>query len=254
MDINFLAILAIMAFLVGLGKTGLPGISIIGIPVFILLYDARIALGLILIIFLFADCIAVIVYRKYFDLKNLALMIIPAGIGVYVATLLGDVIDDNTFKIIIALFLFISAILMSFKNKILHLFDSSLESSTTRFNASSSGIGFLAGFVSMISNAAAPVTIIYFVLMKTDKYVMIGISAWFYFFINIIKLGFHITLWESVNLETIMRVSLVLPFLFLGAFIGVKLLKIIPKKIFDKVLLIIVYLSAFVLFFVTLIA
>ena len=55
---------ALGAFLVGLSKTGLPGLGILNIAIFALAFPARESVGLVLLILICGDIVAVSSYRR----------------------------------------------------------------------------------------------------------------------------------------------------------------------------------------------
>jgi uncharacterized membrane protein YfcA len=56
------------------------------------------------------------------------------------------------------------------------------------------GAGVLAGFATMVANAAGPITTVYLLLAGTNVMTFLGTSAWFYFIVNLVKLPFSAAL------------------------------------------------------------
>src|SRR5215204_2347947 len=54
---------ALGAFLVGLSKTGIPGLGILNVAIFALVFPARESVGLVLVILICGDLVAVTSYR-----------------------------------------------------------------------------------------------------------------------------------------------------------------------------------------------
>ena len=57
-------IAAASAFIVGLSKTGIPGLGIIFVPLFVMVLPARISTGALLPLLIVGDLIAVVWYRR----------------------------------------------------------------------------------------------------------------------------------------------------------------------------------------------
>ena len=109
--------------------------------------------------------------------------------------------------------------------------------------------GLTGGFTTMVGNAAGPVMTIYFLSMKLPKQQFIGTAAWFFLLVNIFKVPFHIMSWETINLESFGLNLMMLPLILLGAFIGFKIVKLIPEKPYRVFILVSVGLSALRLLF-----
>ncbi|CAN0093105.1 unnamed protein product [Chrysoparadoxa australica] len=109
--------------------------------------------------------------------------------------------------------------------------------------------GFLGGFTTMIGNAAGPVMSIYFLSMGLPKNSFIGTSAWFFFLVNIFKVPFHITIWETITWDTFKIDLFMFPFIVVGAFIGIRVVKLIPEKPYRIFILVTIVLASLKLFF-----
>jgi uncharacterized membrane protein YfcA len=96
------------------------------------------------------------------------------------------------------------------------------------------GVGFIAGVMTMMANAAGPIMIIYLLAMRLPKVEFVGTTAWFFFIVNWLKVPFNAKL-EFMTLETAKFDFLMLPFIAVGAFTGIFILKRIPQKAFGVV-------------------
>jgi len=110
------------------------------------------------------------------------------------------------------------------------------------------GLGLLAGITTMMANATGPIMIIYLLAMQLPKIEFVGTRAWFFFIVNWLKVPFSANLQlmttESAKLDLIM-----LPFIALGALLGVFFLKKIPQKAFSVVVQILAAAAAVKLLF-----
>jgi uncharacterized membrane protein YfcA len=100
----------------------------------------------------------------------------------------------------------------------------------------------------MMANAAGPIMIIYLLAMRLPKIEFVGTSAWFFFVINWLKVPFS----ANLNLMTAATVKLnlmMLPFIAIGAVVGIFFLKRIPQKAFNAVVQILAAAAAIKLLF-----
>lgn len=136
------------AMLIGISKTGIPNIGTLAVPFFALLFGAKYSTGIVLILLCFADVVAVIYYRKAFLWSEVKKLLPMALVGLITGLLLGNVIDDGTFKIIIGVCILFGMGIMIWTEKSPN-FDKLVEN---RWYASV--FGFIMGFSTMIGNAA----------------------------------------------------------------------------------------------------
>ena len=98
-------------------------------------------------------------------------------------------------------------------------------------------MGLLAGFGTMIANAAGPAMSIYLIARGLQKEQFVGTCAWFYFIVNLSKVPVYC--WQGmITAETLLFDLKLAPFVVFGALLGVKLLPTIPPKVFNVLVLI----------------
>ena len=107
----------------------------------------------------------------------------------------------------------------------------------------------LAGFTTMIGNLAGPVSNIYFLAMRLPKNEFIGTAAWLFFIINVFKLPFHIFVWETVSMETLVLNSVMIPAMVIGFLIGVRIVKMISNINYRRFILFVTALGGLILLF-----
>ena len=108
--------------------------------------------------------------------------------------------------------------------------------------------GVTLGFTTQVANAAGPVAAIYFLAMKLPKEKYMGCSAWFFLIINWTKLP--IFLWEGrITMEALKIDLVMIPFLLIGAALGILLLSKMPQKLFENIIQVLVVATAIKLFF-----
>ena len=92
--------------------------------------------------------------------------------------------------------------------------------------------GLVAGFGTMIGNAAGPVMTIYLISRGPRKQEFIGTCAWFFFIINLSKLPIMSGL-GMLTTDTVGFGLIVARFVPVGAILGIWLLRIISQRPFD---------------------
>mgnify|MGYP003624931544 FL=1 len=71
---------------------------------------------------------------------------------------------------------------------------------------------------------------LYLLSMRLPKNEYIGTGAWFFLAINLFKVPFHIFSWHTISLDSFKLNLISLPFIAIGAYAGVKIVKRIPDK------------------------
>src|SRR5690606_33005374 len=95
------ALYFLCAVLIGMSKTGIQNIGTLAVPLFALLFGAKYSTGIVLILLCIADLVAVIYYRKEFLWSEIKKLLPASLVGLLIALLLGNYVDDNLFKALI---------------------------------------------------------------------------------------------------------------------------------------------------------
>jgi uncharacterized membrane protein YfcA len=66
--------------------------------------------------------------------------------------------------------------------------------------------------------------------MRLPKNSYIGTGAWFFMIVNLVKVPFHLMVWETISWHTLSFNLLLTPFIALGAIAGILLIKKVPEK------------------------
>ena len=101
----------------------------------------------------------------------------------------------------------------------------------------------------MMGNAAGPIFNLYLLSMRLPKESYIGTGAWFYLFLNLFKVPFHVVSWHTISWKTLQLNVIMFPVLLAGAFIGKKVVSYIPEKEYRYLVYTVILLSAILLFF-----
>lgn len=227
--------------LIGMAKTGLSGAGLMIVPIMATIFGGKLSVGIVLPMLIFADIFAVNYYHRHANWQYILLALPWAILGVLIATIFGNNIDDSTFKTFIAIVILFGISLMILKDFFLK---SKTISDKWWFAAV---LGLIGGFTTMIGNAAGPVMSLYLLSMHLPKNIFIGTAAWFFLIINVIKVPFHIFVWETISVQTLMVDLVSIPAIFVGIILGIKLVKLFPENIFRYFIVFSTVLSAFFL-------
>ena len=236
------------ALLTGLGKGGLVGVGNLTILLFAMVLGPRASVGVLLPVLMGADLVAITVYKRHADWHYLRLLLPWMGGGVVLGFALFPFIGE------VALGRFIGGAVLAmtlieagrqlarrrgwgdFTERMPH---------TLMFR---SGLGLLGGFSSMVANAAGPIGQLYFISVGLPKLAFIGTGAWCFFVVNVIKLPFQAQL-GLVHLESL-RLSLCLvPLAMFGAWLGPRILGLIPQRVFTPMVWTVILLAGLKLLF-----
>lgn len=178
-----LALIVVIAFMIGLSKGGLGGPVLVALvaPVLSQIMPVSQAVGMTLPLLLVGDMMALIAYWRAWDMYYIRLMLPPAVIGVAFGIVLLTVLDDKALRLALGLF---SVVIVTYKVGSDRL--KALAYSPRRWH----GIlaGWASGFGSALANVGAPPFIAYMLLQKIDPRPFIGTTTLLFTVINVLKL------------------------------------------------------------------
>lgn len=240
--VQFAAIIAV-AVLVGMGKAGLSGTVVIGIPLLASVLGARNSTGLMLLFFISADVFAVKAYYKGVRWDEIKRLLPATVVGIALGALTGNFIDDRQFKILIAIIVLVSLglmLLQEFKGGRLQI---------PQNLALAIVIGVISGFSSMVGNAAGSIFAVYLLALGLNKKNFLGTSAIFFFIVNLIKLPVQVFIWQSVDWRSFLLVLLMLPLVYTGIRFGLWAVRHFNEKAFRYLVTVMTVIAAVRLFF-----
>lgn len=228
------------AFIQGIGKAGLKGLSPVIVTIMALVFGSKSSTGVLVILMIAGDILAVVYYNRYTQWKYLMKLLPSMAIGVVVAGWLGNSIPEQSFKKLMAALILLTVCMMIYM-------DRKKNKSVPKHWLFSGSMGLVAGFTSMIGNLAGAFANIYFLAIRLPKNEFIGTAAWLFFIVNLLKLQFHIFVWKTVTYETVFLGLFLVPGIFMGFFVGVKTVKLIKNEFYRKLVLIVTAIGAFML-------
>ena len=221
----------VAAVVIGLAKTGISGMGLLAVVIFANLMPARQASGFVLPMLVFADVVAVISYRRHAQWSYLWKLFPWTALGVVAGYFALGRIDDRQAKVLIGII--VLALLA------VHLVRRSRPAAEERAEYGwwyAPVIGILAGFTTLVANAAGPLMIIYLLSMRLPKMEFMGTGAYYFLLMNLFKVPFMMNL-GLIDAHSFKGNLLLLPAVIVGALAGRVILRKLDQKLFENLAL-----------------
>lgn len=226
-------VMALAAFLIGVSKTGMPGVGILSILMVTSVVPAKLATGLILPMLIVGDFFAVGYYRRNAVWPHLIKLVPFAMLGIILGSRAINYVSNAQLRPLIGGIILVMLILNWWRMR--RMGDDIRIPSGWWFPAI---MGIIAGVTTMMANAAGPVMIIYLLAMRLPKKEFLGTGAWYYLVLNCFKVPFSANTVDDFSHQTLINWTslcfnlILLPLIAAGALIGVRLVKHLPEKAF----------------------
>jgi uncharacterized protein len=229
---------AFCGFLVGVAKSGVPGLGMVAVPLMIFAVgDARASIAWLLPMLILADFMALLYWRRHADTK-LLLRLAP---WVVVGLVLGAFalqLAEGPMRFLIGIVVLAMLLIYLVRRFRPGLLSGALPPGP---------YGIAGGFSTTVANAAGPVMNIYLLSMGLTKEQFMGNTVWFFAIINLFKVPvyayYDLFSWPSLTFN-----SLLAPVILLGAFTGRWLFMHIPQRVFEGFVIVTTILSTILLF------
>jgi uncharacterized membrane protein YfcA len=244
---------ALSAFIIGFSKTGVPGTGILMVPMMAIVFGGRLSVGATLPMLIFADIFAVAFYRRSADWRHLQRLAPWVAVGLLIGTttlrwlghhrLVHDPLNPAIGGIVL-LMLGLSLLRSRIGDRLVPTGPIGMPAT-----------GLLAGFTTMVSNAAGPIMQIYLIAADLPKLTLMGTTAWYFLIVNVSKVPLLIGLTLDnpekplLNQQTLMLNLALFPVIAAGALAGKALLPKIPQKQFNQTVLVLSAVAAIRLLF-----
>ncbi len=226
-DVWFWFLAGLATLFVGSSKGGLPLVGMLAVPLVALQISPVVAAGLLLPIYIVSDVYGLWLYRKSYDLLNIKIIVPAAAIGILIGWATVSITSDDLVKLIvgvIGLAYCVDALLKARRN---------LPPKPADLPR---GIfwGSIAGFTSFVSHAGGPPYQMYVLPQRLEKMVYAGTSTIIFAIINLLKLPPYWFLGQ-INAGSLRIAAILAPIAIIGAFLGYRLTKVLPEKIFFRI-------------------
>jgi uncharacterized membrane protein YfcA len=210
------------AFTVGAAKTGVPGGGTLVIPLMVLLVgDARYAAAWTAPMLSTGDIFAVAYWRRHADAKKLFSLIPWVAIGMVIGALALS-LDEHLLRRIVG----------GIVGSMLVLFILQRRGWFKDVSRGAALYGIAAGFATVVANAAGPALNMYLLSRQLSKEQFVATGAWFFFVVNIAKVPVY--WWYGLfSVESLAFDALMAPIVVAGGFAGLWLLRRVPQRLFE---------------------
>ena len=230
-------ILSLTALCIGMSKTGVQGMMLLAVPYMAMAFGAKESTGVILPMLCMADIMAVIYYKRIADWKVVVKLLPTAILGFFVAIFVDKLIPRDEFRQLMGWTLVLALAVMIWSEVF------GKEYKWMKKWWYSALFGLLGGFTTMIGNAAGPVLSVYLLSMRKAKMEYIGINAWVFLVVNLLKVPLQIFVWDNISWDTFSLNLAMLPIIGIGAWLGIGIVKLFPEKAFRRFIQITTILS-----------
>lgn len=223
-DIVFWTLAGLAAVLVGLSKGGLPVVGMLSVPLMALVMSPVMAAGLLLPIYVISDVFGLWAYRHAFDRRLLAIMVPAMTLGVAIGWATASVVSEAWVTLLVGI------IGAAFAANLLIRRSVTVAAKPADL-APGLFWGTVAGFTSFVSHAGAPPYQVFVLPLKLEKAVFAGTATIAFAYVNAVKLIPYYALGQLSPSNLKMAAVLAIP-ASLAVFVGVRLVKIIPERLF----------------------
>jgi uncharacterized membrane protein YfcA len=221
------AIALLAALCIGLSKSGFSGISIVSVVLFADLYGAKASVGLALPLLIAADLMAYPAFRQHGSWHPVWKLLAPTLAGLLAGWWVLGSMDDHMLRRAIGAAILLMVAVQALRRVKPETFDRWAHS-----RGCGTAAGLLGGFSTMLANAAGPVIQLYLMARRVPKMDLIGTGARFFLLINLIKVPLNAQL-AIITPESLWENAKLLPAVAIGIFGGRRLIRHVPQRAFE---------------------
>jgi uncharacterized membrane protein YfcA len=160
-----LIILICCAILIGFSKTGVPTLGILVAAILASVFPALDSVGLLLPILITGDLIAIVYYRKTVVWRLIMILLPWVIVGIVAGFVVLGQINNSALSVLIGTLVLALIVIFLLQQRIERLFRFSMAQS----KVVTGSLGILAGFTTMVGNAAGSIMSIYLMSQGIDK-------------------------------------------------------------------------------------
>jgi uncharacterized membrane protein YfcA len=188
------------------------------------------------------DIFAVAWYRRHAEVEYLLKLLPSTLIGMGAGVAVGRSLSDDSFRMMLGGIIVVLLGLMIWQDRLKN------EMAYPRAWWFAALAGLLAGFTTMVGNAAGAIMSIYLLAMRLPKNAFIGTAAWFFLTVNLLKVPLQIVFWKNISATSLTFDAIMIPCIALGAFIGFKVSGRIPERAYRIFIMVMTGVAALMLF------
>lgn len=220
-----LAVLASVT--VGMGKGGLPVVGMLAVPILSLVMSPVVAAGMLLPVYVVSDMFGLYAYRHDFNARVIVIVGIGMTIGVILGWATARTVPEALVTGLVGLIGAVFAINLVLRRG---------REVPARQADLGRGVfwGTVTGFTSFVSHSGGPPFQVYVLPLKLSKMAFAGTGTIAFAYVNAIKL---IPYWAlgQINLHSLRIAALLMVPAAASVFLGVRLVRILPEKLFFQI-------------------
>lgn len=222
------------ALMVGVSKSGITGLSILSIALFNHVFaSSKQASGIVLPLLIFGDMVAVLSYRRHTQWRYLWKLFPFTALGVVLGYFTLGWVSDRQARLMIGVIIVALAALSFWRRYRSNPAETGTGGRSWVFAAA---VGVIAGFITLVANAAGPLMAIYLVSMRLPKMEYVGTAAVFFMCLNLFKVPFMVNL-GLITVHSFGVNLMLAPAVVIGAFAGRWLVVRINQGLFENMVL-----------------
>lgn len=225
-------VLAACALLIGFAKTGIGGVALVAVVLAALVLPTRDSTGVVLVMLLTGDLVAVWTYRHDVDWRLIGRLAVPVLAGIGVGSVFLTLVDPLVLRRTIAVILLVLLVLGLWPDRL-----------AAHRPVVGVAYGGLAGFTTMVANAGGPPMNLYLLARRYDKLRFLGTTAWFFFAVNLTKLPLSVGI-GIVRPDTALIALVLAPLVLVGTAVGRATIARVDQVVFERLVTVFVAATA----------
>jgi uncharacterized membrane protein YfcA len=216
-----------------MSKTGIAGMGILPVVLFATVLPPRESVGMVLVVLIVGDIIAVGTYRREASWPDLFRLFPWAAAGVVIGWAIFGRINDAMLKPVIGMIV-VGLTLFTIARQVANLGGDGEGLSKRPWLVAL--VGLSAGITTMVANAAGPIMTLYLLGQRLPKRLFVGTAAWYFLVLNLFKVPFSAQL-GLINPATLGIALWLIPGAIIGGLIGRVVLDKIDQQLFERLAL-----------------
>ncbi len=216
---------------IGFSKAGFPGVSMLHVILYALVFGTLDSTGVLLPMLVIGDLCAIAFFGQKADWSHVRRLLPPTLVGIVIGWLPMGRLDEQTFRVLVGTIILALTLI-----QIGRLWRPNWFERVPHTQSFAIVLGLLAGLTTMLANAAGPVVGLYLLAVNLPKWELIGTSAWLFLVLNVLKLplSYDLGLITSSTLAIDLAFAPAIP---LGMLAGRWLVTRVSQKWFNSILL-----------------
>lgn len=233
LDASFYAVAMFAALLIGLSKGGLSMVGSLATPILALVISPVRAAAILLPILVISDLFGLWSYRRDFDRRNLAILIPAGALGIAAGWATASIVSDRWVGFVVGVIGIAFCANGWLKRK------GVVEPRTADVPR---GVfwGAIMGFSSFVAHVGGPPYQVYVFPQQLPKLVYAGTTVIVFATVNLLKLVPYWALGQFSR-DNLLAASLLVPIAIVGTFAGVRLVRVMPERLFFHFVLIMLF-------------